>query len=114
MPISGSLKGHVFDATAEMTLPHDMQDARRRASRLQALTQEQKAKQAAALTERYRIVSKCNVKGCGESLIAEEVVPHRLNHESGIVRSMVATVLQQTRDNQQRVLEVLKELLGAT
>lgn len=105
------IKGHVFDAADDSTLPDYMRDGNRRARRLAPLAPDEKQAAAAALTVRHAVVETC--KACKEQLTAEEAVQHRLNHENGTVRSMVGTVLQQSVENQQRTLAVLNELLGS-
>ena len=104
------IKGHVFDPADDTTLPDYMKNGNRQARRLAVLSPDEKRAQAAALTERYAIAASCPV--CKEALIAEELVAHRLSHESGSVRSMVGTVLQQPRDVQEQTLAVLQELLA--
>jgi len=104
------IKGHVFDPSDDSTLPDYMKNGNRQARRLPVMSAEEKKAQAAALTARYAIALEC--KECKEPLIAEEVVQHRLNHESGAVRSMVGTVLQQSRECQERTLAVLTDLLA--
>lgn len=104
------IKGHVFNPADDASLPDYMKNGNRQARRLPVLTPEEKQAQAQALTERYAIVETC--KACKEPLIAEEVIAHRLSHEHGAVRSMVGTVLQQSREHQERTLAVLTELLA--
>ena len=103
------IKGHIFDPADDATLPDYMRNGNRQARRLPVLSLEEKRAEAEALNARYAIIDIC--PECNEALTTEEIVQHRLNHESGSVRSMVGTVLQQSRECQERTLEVLTALL---
>ena len=100
MALKGSLKGHVFDPKDQASIPTSWQ--KKSPTALIRL--------AEAETARMAIVATC--QACGEDLIAEEVLPHRLNHEHGTVRAMVQTVLNQDPRHRPRILELLTELLA--
>ena len=105
---NGTLVGHRFDHRQPDSMPGALyhRDGNARFS------SEVMATKAAELTEHYAIVETCSQCSPSRPLIASEVLAHRLKHApNSTVRSMVATVLQQSPENQKLVLEMLKELV---
>lgn len=110
-PVHG-YRGHVFEPTDDNTLPSY---AVRRAvangpdaSRAQALIDF-----AAAETERHRVVKMCPIceaEGVERRLMADELVPHRLEHASARVREGVRYVMSRGPDQAREVMAVLAEL----
>lgn len=104
MPIQ-TLKGHKFDPEKPESLPGFFFVTR---NGQRVYSKERIEQEAIALTNRYEIVETC--KECGELLIAEEILAHKMNHVPSTIRHLVRTLMAVSPKIRSEILAIVKEL----